>query len=371
MKRTEKNYGVELFRLFAMFLIVVHHYSVHGKFEYTSVTPNSVLIDMISIGGKIGVNCFILITGYYSSKSSFSFRKVFKLVGQVEFYSVLMSIVCLLSGAQEFSKNFLLKTLFPFFFGGGYWFICIYLLLYFCIPFIENAIENVSNKQLGGLIVLFLALWSVFPYTTKAIINFNNYGYSNIGWFVIMYLIGAYMRKFSPAVLRKKSFVYLLLTGCSVIFAGLSLYSYIFKYSDETIIRSFINNISEKSMNGIFPILISVSLFVIFQNMEIKPNKVLLCASSATFGVYLLHDNAFFSEYMFETVFKNKEFSDSPYQALHVILCTLVIFAVGIAVDTLRKNLLEKKFMNCRVVKNLSDMADNFFMNKSVGRKDG
>ena len=60
MKKRESN--IELLRILSMFMIIGHHFSVHGKFivEETSFI-NNIWIQLLFSGGKIGVNIFIII----------------------------------------------------------------------------------------------------------------------------------------------------------------------------------------------------------------------------------------------------------------------------------------------------------------------
>lgn len=69
-----RNSNIELLRIISMFLIVVHHMSVHG---FTSAgrwnlqsfpSLNQFLVQFMVIGGKIGVDIFVVITGYYLTR---------------------------------------------------------------------------------------------------------------------------------------------------------------------------------------------------------------------------------------------------------------------------------------------------------------
>lgn len=68
-----RNSNLELLRIVSMILIIMHHYAVHGGFDLlnTELDLNRIWIQILSIGGKIGVNCFVLITGYFMINSKF------------------------------------------------------------------------------------------------------------------------------------------------------------------------------------------------------------------------------------------------------------------------------------------------------------
>ena len=63
----KRQSNIELLRIITMIMIVAHHFSVHGNFDFpiNTVTINRLWIQFIQIGGKIGVDVFVLISGYF------------------------------------------------------------------------------------------------------------------------------------------------------------------------------------------------------------------------------------------------------------------------------------------------------------------
>ena len=61
-----RNSAIELLRIISMIMIVFHHFAVHGGFDFgASLSPTHFWYNFILMGGKIGVNVFVLISGYY------------------------------------------------------------------------------------------------------------------------------------------------------------------------------------------------------------------------------------------------------------------------------------------------------------------
>ena len=79
--------NLELFRILLMLMIIAHHYVVNsGLTEVWSVndeTRNSLFLPLFGRGGKTGINCFILITGYFMFQKNFSWPKLLKLLLEV------------------------------------------------------------------------------------------------------------------------------------------------------------------------------------------------------------------------------------------------------------------------------------------------
>lgn len=86
IKKRESNF--ELLRIFAMFMIITHHYVVHGilslegKIDYSvwrmGAFFNKIFSSVLWPGGGIGVALFFMITGYFSvdKEKSLKLKKI-------------------------------------------------------------------------------------------------------------------------------------------------------------------------------------------------------------------------------------------------------------------------------------------------------
>lgn len=103
-----------------MMAIVAHHYVVNSGLTsaggpiYSDITSwHSIFLLLFGEWGKVGINCFVLITGYFMCTSSITAKKFFKLLFEVMFYKIVIIAVFLISGYNEFSFPLLIKTLLP------------------------------------------------------------------------------------------------------------------------------------------------------------------------------------------------------------------------------------------------------------------
>lgn len=71
----ERNPGIELLRIVSMLMIVASHSITHGNFNDFPFSLNGVFAIALSQGARIGVDCFVLITGYFS-KNTFLLRNI-------------------------------------------------------------------------------------------------------------------------------------------------------------------------------------------------------------------------------------------------------------------------------------------------------
>ena len=105
--------------------------------------------------GAIGVDIFVLITGFFGYKSGSNPKKIISLLLEVEFYSILVGVCMILTGDEELSASYVLHTLFPTTFKQ-YWFFTAYIVLMLLSPYINKFIAAVSRADHLKLILEFI-----------------------------------------------------------------------------------------------------------------------------------------------------------------------------------------------------------------------
>jgi len=104
----------ELFRILLMLAIVAHHYVVnsgfHSLYDFNHITGNMIFLQLFGFAGKIGINCFVFITGYFMIKSQFKFQKLLKLYLEIKFYRWLIYVILVITGYEAFSFSKLFRT---------------------------------------------------------------------------------------------------------------------------------------------------------------------------------------------------------------------------------------------------------------------
>lgn len=197
-KKKVRNSNLELYRVIVMLLIVAHHYVVNsglfGIMQQSELTYNSAFLYLFGMWGKTGINCFVLITGYFMCKSEATIAKFLKLLFEVVFYKVVIYLVFVLCGVAQFELTSLIKAFSPIS-NVGDGFTTAFILFYLFIPFINILVHNLKRTQHIFLIVL-----SLFIYTFWYMLPFFEVRYNYITWFVILYLIASYIRFYPPHI---------------------------------------------------------------------------------------------------------------------------------------------------------------------------
>lgn len=89
VNKPPRNSNLELYRIIVMLLIVAHHYVVNSGLmsvlKESDDAINSSVMLLFGAWGKTGINCFLLITGYFMCMSNFTLRKLLKLYLQIAF----------------------------------------------------------------------------------------------------------------------------------------------------------------------------------------------------------------------------------------------------------------------------------------------
>lgn len=106
-----------------MLVIIAHHYIVNsGIYDVIKagdvLSAASIFSLIFGFGGKIGINCFVLITGYFMCKSQISIRKYVKLFLEVQFYMIVFMLIFHLSGYEKYGIKKSIMTIVPFYYVG-------------------------------------------------------------------------------------------------------------------------------------------------------------------------------------------------------------------------------------------------------------
>lgn len=323
-----------------MLMIVAHHYvansglaAADGPITIQPFSPNSIYLALFGAWGKTGINCFMLITGYFMCTSKISFRKFLKLMLQIYFYKLLLYPISLIAGYETFSMSRIIVLLMPVWGFTSNNFISCFLVFWLTIPFWTILVKNMTKRQHQLLLVLLLTCFSVLGSMPTFSVKVNY-----ITWFGVIFLIASYIRLYPSSITENK-----LLWGWLTLVFVLSALASVIVMTKLSVARY---RLLEDS-NKIFAVLVSVSSFLWFKNMSIKYSKFINAFGAATFGVLLIHAG---SDAMRIWLWKDTIDCVGHYALplgeliLYSAGVVLAIFVVCNLVDQLRINTLEKWF---------------------------
>lgn len=334
MKKRDSN--IELLRILAMVFIVMHHFSIRGGFLYENpeVSVNRVFLQFLLLGGKIGVDVFVLISGYFLvCSSSIKIKKLLHLWLQIFTFSFLILLVDVFFGGVDFKT--LMQHILPVTFEN-WWFASTYFALYLLSPYLNKLIHTLSKNELRNLILLLAGLWVVIP--TLLTKKFQS---NNLLFFIFLYLIASYIRLYFEDFKWKKG-KYLFL---SAVLAFLTFMSAVF-FDIVGLKFPILSHHATHffSQNQIPIVLISISIFIGFLKLDLGHRKVINSISSATFGVYLIHEDPILRNWLWHQLFRNSDFQNSPYLIPYAIMAIILVYIVCTAIELIRQNTIQKLY---------------------------
>lgn len=324
---TERNSSFEILRLVAMFIIICHHFVVHGV--YPSISPNDIhnfsmaaCVLLFGWGGYLGNSIFVLLTGYFSIDRQVNWKRLFLLAVTMIFYAVIIAVIWKFNGWNVPHKK---AVLLPFFYGYN-WFVACYLIFMLFVPFLNAAILKASSVQHLTIILLLFFINLIVP-AFKGV-NFMND--APLFQFLLFYLIGAYLKrfKFQHTILNKQSTWIKTAVVLLIIQIAAIAYTWIFKND----IWRYVN---------LFSACLAVTYFMIAKTNGTCCFPTVNKLAASVLGIYLIHDNELVRPYIWTTIFPNASYLGSSYFVLFLLAKVCCVYAVCLLIDQIRVNFIE------------------------------
>ena len=313
-----RNSSLELLRIIAMLMIVMFHFALHGGFNFhaNSVTPNKLWYQFMMMGGSLGNDIFVMLSGYFLVKSSgWKLRKLFDLWLRMLFYWAILfclSYFCWGTVSDIITLRGVLAT------KVQWWFAYTYCALYLLHPYINMLLREVVRDDVKKFIVMLAVLWLIIRIVPKEYQKLTN-----LLIFIFLYSIAGYFR------LRASSLGSVKCITLGVILIGIKFL---------TVIMPDIFGLKFSSLEMMDPLTIFAVLCLLlgFGHLKITYSNVINILASATFGIYLIHDSKFVKPFLWHDVFHNAAFQDSPYLIPYSIIVILTVYFSCTMIELMR-----------------------------------
>lgn len=325
----DRSSNIELLRIVAMLLIVLHHLC---KYAYPG--GSSIEIEMtrnvLLLGGKIGVDVFVLISGYFLASGKIKITSMLRVLFEAWFYSLTLGIACAnfvpdIFVVKDFLKSFLPTN------NGLPWFVTAYLGMYLVAPWLSKLGNDLSREQFKSLILLGFCIFSLVPTLTGCMFVTGDFS-----WFCYLFMVACYIRRFEITAPVSKV---LCIGGLSFLIASVLVGELVCLKLPvfSRYVTYFANMYTVPTLTA------SVGLFCIFKALKVPTIKPINRIAQGAFGVYLIHENVFVRELLwpnFGFVFAGSFL----VEILLAVLATLGIYACLSCIDLIRQRLLETPF---------------------------
>ena len=284
----QREIGPDLMRVVATAMVITLHVLGRGGIIYNADRTDLLywvawFLESCCYGA---VNCFALVSGYVMFKRPVKVSNLVSLWLQTCFYSLLITGVIYLVQPEKVGLKNLVLSAFPIF-TWQYWYMSAYFALFFLMPFLNLIVERAPKQTIHKL---FLAVGlgicivdCILPGEAFFIMD----GYSP-AWLSVMYLAGAYIKKYDVAskTSRKKCF------GLAFLMFGVTLFS---KFAISCVTELVLgqakgdNIFMRYSSLPVFVGSICVFLCCLQTKVGKAGTKIVNLLAPTTLGVYLIH----------------------------------------------------------------------------------
>ncbi|MBO4864543.1 MAG: acyltransferase family protein [Eubacterium sp.] len=290
----ERNYGVDLLRIVAGFMIVfLHCFTLGGLvFNTRAGSAQEIVVFICSVMSIAGVNTFAVISGYVScfdKEGKTKYSKYIELWLTVLFYSIAIgAIFSFILPYYSFMTNIKIM-IFPVT-SNLYWYFSAFTGLYIVKPFIDKGLRNSSVGLLKKLCIAIITGFSfvaVFADVFDLNIDvFSLYrGYSPL-WIIFLYIIGYSVNKCE--ILKKyKTSILLIMLLITFMVAFIAAILLKHTYVEDSV------GLTGSCLVYTFPttVVTSILLLVIFSRIKVndKCKKLVLGIAPTVFSIYLIN----------------------------------------------------------------------------------
>lgn len=316
MQIKQRYSNIELLRIVAMVMIVVHHVFVHGILPVSADNTAIKLLDCLVI---YGVNIFVMISGYFGIR--ISWKSFFKLMWIIGFYKLFhLCVDTWVLGINHSIVEWIAKPLSGPVSGGG-WFVDIYVLLMFVSPLLNRIKESIKTRKDYLQCLLPLVLLDC-GYGFLLGSHFDAYGYSLLH-FITLYFVGIGIRCYlhMSQITMGGAVVVLLCIG---VISSLKI-----AHAPYSIIMS--------SYSSPIVMFISAYVFVLFANTRPFVNKAVNSIASSMFPVYLIHDGGNVGHVFYGTIGSWWQLYGITTFLGYTVMLILGLFTMAVFIDQLRK----------------------------------
>lgn len=328
----ERNLGIDIIKIVAMIFVVVLHVNgyISDTFLDIEIPYSTAFIwHVLEAIAYPAIHLFVMASAWYlvDSKSKHFNGAILKIWLPTFIVCIVGLLIALIVGIPVGIKE-LLRSIFPFA-GRAYWYVSDYILLLLFAPFLNSCINSISHKQLSQGIIVLILINCIAP-TFLTIFDWNQ-NYSNIGLFILLYFVVAYIK--SSAVHLKVNrkiwggvwVLSIMILFCSWIVIGKignvfpifqGREEYFYQYSSPFVIAE------------------AIGAFLFLLNNKTHSNRVVTTIANASLIVYLIHMHpAFKAQYVNYGLLQKLIIDNSACFLLESLGIVMVIVLCGVIIS--------------------------------------
>ena len=335
-RSTEYNYGIDLLRMVAMFMVIILHLLFQGGIivSYGTKSAGFEAAWFLEIAALCAVNCYALISGYVGFHSKYRYTGIVTLWLRVLYYTIAITAAFAFFLPETVGTTQWINAIFPAT-TKQYWYFTAYLCLFLFVPLLNKAVSSLNQKQLRLILLGMFLVFSVTQTIYQQDAFGTNKGYSGL-WLILLYLLGATVKKYDSLrniTIPKAFFGYLfmvVLTWGTRLVLEFSTIHYLGEQKWECILVEYTS-----------PTILAASifLFALFEKLTLRTwqKKIIAFLSPSAFSVYLIHTQPLVWTYILANRYKEYTELSPPVMIFSVLGTALAIYLFCSLLDLIRR----------------------------------
>ena len=330
-KNKGRNSSIELLRIIAMFMILMHHFIVHNGYDISQLPlgPEKIFFQLIMAGGgKVGVVIFFSISAWFfldrEQAIKSNLKRVWIMERELLFWSLMLLAFYLVFDRADLGAKLMVKSVMPLSMDL-WWYATAYAIFLALLPFLSKGLKALGREYHLALAATMLVIWGL----TSFIPGMVRISDSFFAFIYLFILISAYKWYLRP--LSTKQIWALTLAG-----AGFVLF-----YTAVSIILGLfgINKGIFITRDWKLPmVMIGFGMFLLFDRVTFHSRIINRIAQSA-FAVYLITDYAASEKLLWVQLFNLQDLLQQPLAILRILGILLAIYVVCTLLDFIRQAL--------------------------------
>lgn len=326
-----RNSSIELLRIIAMFMILMHHFIVHNGYDVLklSLGPERIFFQLVMQGGgKVGVVIFFSISAWFFLDKEQTIKSNLKRVWIMErellFWSLILVAFYLVFDRTDLGMKLMVKSIAPLSMGL-WWYATAYAIFLALLPFLSRGLKALGREYHLALAATVLTIWGLLSFIPGAQSLSDNV----FGFIYVFILISAYKWYMKPFTTKQ----IWLLTGIG--------FGFFLLYTVASATLSLMGHDMGIFITGSWKlpvVMVGFGMFLLFDRVTFHSRAVNRIAQSA-FSVYLITDYAASEKLLWVRLFNLQNLYQQPWAILLILGILLAIYAICTLLDFIRQAL--------------------------------
>lgn len=327
----QRNSSIELLRIIAMFMILMHHFIVHNGYDVLKLPlgPERIFFQLVMQGGgKVGVVIFFSISAWFFLDKEQTIKSNLKRVWIMErellFWSLILVAFYLVFDRTDLGMKLMVKSIAPLSMGL-WWYATAYAIFLALLPFLSRGLKALGREYHLALAATVLTIWGLLSFIPGAQSLSDNV----FGFIYVFILISAYKWYMKPFTTKQ----IWLLTGIG--------FGFFLLYTVASATLSLMGHDMGIFITGSWRlpvVMVGFGMFLLFDRITFHSRAVNRIAQSA-FSVYLITDYAASEKLLWVRLFNLQNLYQQPWAILPILGILLAIYAICTLLDFIRQAL--------------------------------